>query len=191
MKRRQNLNVLLHALSSGFISKETMVSKIPLPFPKVRRQGGIALLVLVVVAAFLFVPPAQAAEPTGAQMLQVERQLGCPICTNLPLDVCDNSICRQMRGVIHDKLAAGDSPDQVVHYFVSRFGEGILLNPPAQGFNLAAWYVPLLALIVGGAIVWGFLRQSIHQHRPVEQAKPDPSLDAYRQRVRQDLGASK
>src|SRR5690242_14909158 len=51
------------------------------------------------------------------KQLQIERQLGCPICTNLPLNICDNQICANMKGVIRQKLDAGESPSQIVDYF--------------------------------------------------------------------------
>lgn len=121
--------------------------------------------------------------------MEVERQLGCPVCTSLPLNVCDNQICMQMKGVIHDQLAAGKTPDEVVAYFVARYGEGILLTPPRQGFNLAVWYLPFLALFVGAGIVWAFLRRSLERERVAERrlAHVDPRLARYREQVRTEV----
>lgn len=157
----------------------------PLP---VLLAAGLALLALVALT-LAFARPAYADDPLAAKQLEVERQLGCPICTNLPLNVCDNQICQQMKGVIHDRLAAGDSSDQVVAYFVSRYGEGILLTPPRQGFNLAVWYLPILALIVGAAIVWAFVRRSLRRQRLAARrlATVDPRLEPYRQQVRDEV----
>ena len=94
-----------------------------------------------------------------------------------------------MRGIIHQKLSEGQTPDQVVAYFVSRYGDAVLLEPPRRGFSLAAWYLPLAALALGAVIFAGFLRQSLRRGKMVEQRLrfEDPSLEPYRQRVRQDL----
>ncbi len=143
---------------------------------------------LVAIGVALSTGLAFADSPETEAELQVERQLGCPICTNLPLNVCDNQICEQMKGVIHDKLSQGETPDQVVSYFVSRYGEGVLLTPPQSGFSLAVWYLPVLGIIVGILVVWGFVRQSVRRQRQSAQRLlgRDDSLVLYRARVRQE-----
>lgn len=147
------------------------------------------LALLVVVAGFALPRPAYADDPLATKELQVERQLGCPICTDLPLNVCDNQLCQEMRGVIHQKLSQGETPDQVVAYFVSKYGDAVLLEPPRHGFSLAAWYLPFLAIVLGAAVFFTFLRRSLRRQRVVERRLQfeDPTLDEYRQRVRNDL----
>lgn len=131
-------------------------------------------------------------DPASEAELQVERQLGCPICTDLPLNVCDNQICLQMKGVIREKLAAGESPDQIVAFFVSRYGDGVLLTPPQQGFSLAVWYFPVVAVLFGGILVWAFVRASLRRQAQIDRRRHDvePDLDAYRQEVRRDVTRS-
>ena len=51
-----------------------------------------------------------------------------------------------MRGVIRERLAAGDTPEQVVAYFVDKYGQWILLAPPREGFNILVWAFVLLAV---------------------------------------------
>jgi cytochrome c-type biogenesis protein CcmH len=57
-----------------------------------------------------------------------------------------------MRSLVRQQLAAGKSPAQVEAYFVSKYGEWILLAPSAHGFNLLAYAAPLV-LVVGGALL--------------------------------------
>jgi cytochrome c-type biogenesis protein CcmH len=156
------------------------------------RKGGLLAVALIIALLAIFAPyrVAYADEPLTAKEMEVERQLGCPICTNLPLNVCDNQICAQMKGIIQQKLAAGETPDQVVAFFVSRYGEGILLTPPQSGFNLAVWYLPVAAIVLGAAIVASFLRRSLQRQRLAERrlATVETGLDAYRRRVRQEVG---
>lgn len=128
-------------------------------------------------------------DPASDREIQIERQLGCPICTNLPLNVCDNQICQQMKGVIRQKLADGETSDQIIAYFVSRYGEGVLLLPPDHGFNLAVWYLPVAAVLLGALIVLGFVRASIQRQHLIQRrlGAEDPRLERYRQAVRRDV----
>lgn len=158
--------------------------------PAGRPYAGVNLILLVLLALLFTTSVVFADDPASAQELQVERQLGCPICTNLPLNVCDNQLCVQMKGVIRQRLAAGDTPDQVVAYFVSRYGEGVLLTPPQQGFNLAVWYLPAVAVLLGIAVVWYFVRRSVRRQRAIDTrlGLGDPELDTYRRQVRREVG---
>ncbi len=66
-----------------------------------------------------------------------------------------------MRALIREKLAAGESPDQIIAYFVSRYGEWILLEPPRRGLGWIVWIAPLGVLVLGGALAVRFLRRTV------------------------------
>jgi cytochrome c-type biogenesis protein CcmH len=155
---------------------------------KLESLAALLILVAIAVAAFP-TGRAYADGPASDAELQVERQLGCPICTNLPLNICDNPICESMKGVIRQQLAEGQSQDQIVAYFVSRYGDGVLLTPPQRGFNLAVWYLPFAAILVGTLIVWGFVRRSVRRQQVIDQRlQPgDATLGRYRERVRRQV----
>lgn len=109
----------------------------------------IAFLPIALLAAFAIAiggTPAAAQVPEE-QALAIERQLLCPQCTNLRLDVCETAVCQDMRKVIRERLAAGDPPDQIIFYFTQRYGDRVLADLPRSGFNLVlfGW--------VGGAIL--------------------------------------
>ena len=64
-----------------------------------------------------------------------------------------------MRSVVRDQLASGKTPDEVKDYFVSKYGEWILLAPAPRGFNIVAYALPVLVVIVGcGLIVFAVRR---------------------------------
>jgi cytochrome c-type biogenesis protein CcmH len=56
-------------------------------------------------------------------------------------------------------LRAGKTPDEVRAYFVDKYGEWILLTPKATGFNLVVYLVPLVFILIGGAVVWRSVRR--------------------------------
>jgi cytochrome c-type biogenesis protein CcmH len=62
-------------------------------------------------------------------------------------------LARQMRAVVREQLAAGRSPDDVRAYFVDKYGEWILLQPKASGFNLLVYVLPWLAVLAGMTVI--------------------------------------
>ena len=90
-----------------------------------------------------------------------------------------------MRSVIRERLATGERPDQVVQYFVDKYGEWILLAPRRQGFNLLVWAMPGIALAVGLAVV-GILVTRWTRRRPSAAAAPPPTA-AMRERIRREM----
>ncbi|HEX5727448.1 MAG TPA: cytochrome c-type biogenesis protein CcmH, partial [Longimicrobiaceae bacterium] len=118
------------------------------------------LLAAAVLAAALAAAPAagQAAQPAAspeieAQVHRLAAELRCPVCQGLSLEDSPTELSQQMKDVIRRQLEAGKSPEEVKAYFVARYGEWILLQPKARGFNLLVYLLPLLALLAGGAVV--------------------------------------
>lgn len=88
-----------------------------------------------------------------ARTSAVASQLRCPVCQGLSIQDSPSDLSRSMRAVVRDQLAQGKSPDEVKAYFVSKYGEWILLQPKASGFNLLAYAVPLLVVVGGGVVI--------------------------------------
>lgn len=70
-----------------------------------------------------------------------------------------------MRALIRAKLQAGESSDQITAYFVAKYGEWILLEPPRRGILWLVWLAPVIALGAGAALAYAFLRRAM---RPVQ-----------------------
>jgi cytochrome c-type biogenesis protein CcmH len=96
-------------------------------------------------------PAAAAADSTlDARTRQLTAQLRCPVCQGLSLQDSPSELSQQMRDVVRQQLAAGRTPDEVKAYFVGRYGEWILMEPQAHGFNWIVYVLPLL-LLAGAA----------------------------------------
>jgi len=80
----------------------------------------------------------------------VASELRCPVCQGLSIQDSPSELSQQMRTVVKERLAAGETEQQVKDYFISKYGEWILLEPQARGFNLLVYALPAL-LVVGGA----------------------------------------
>lgn len=95
--------------------------------------------------------PLRAQTETDIRALEIERQLLCPQCTNLRLDVCETQICIDMRAVIRERIEQGQSDHEIIEYFTGRFGDRVLADVPREGFNiwLFAWVGGSIALVAG------------------------------------------
>ena len=88
-----------------------------------------------------------------ARTSAVAAQLRCPVCQGLSIQDSPSELAQSMRALVRDQLAQGKSPQQVKAYFVSKYGEWILLSPAPHGFNLLAYAVPILIVVGGGALI--------------------------------------
>lgn len=108
-------------------------------------------------------PPRSIVAPDSARLdslvAEVASRLRCTVCRNQSVLESTASLSRQMQSVIREKLAAGESPEEVEAYFVDKYGEWILLQPKASGMGLLVYVLPPLALLGGGVLVFGALRR--------------------------------
>jgi cytochrome c-type biogenesis protein CcmH len=89
----------------------------------------------------------QAEDPElEAQVRELAAKLRCPTCRALSVQDSPSGMAQEMRSLIREQLRAGKSPDEVTAYFVERYGEWILLEPKAEGFNWAVWLLPVFLL---------------------------------------------
>jgi cytochrome c-type biogenesis protein CcmH len=92
-------------------------------------------------------------------VLAIASQLRCVVCQNLSVADSPSEMAHQMRDLIRERLAAGDRPDAVKAYFVQRYGEWVLLAPPARGLNLVLWLAPFGAVAGGFVLVLTLVRR--------------------------------
>ena len=105
-----------------------------------------ALLLAVLGAALFWLPAsvfAAPATPTDDEVNAVASQLYCPVCENVPLDVCGTQACSQWRAIIRQKLQAGWSAGQIYAFFAEQYGTRVLASPPFTGASVLLWLVPL------------------------------------------------
>ena len=119
------------------------------------------LLLLFITFTLATVPPAQAQDGVPVsddEVNAVAKDLYCPVCPNTPLDVCETQACKDWRDEIRTQLEAGWSEEEVVDYFVERYGERVLAEPRRGGFTSLVWILPVVAVLLGLALVVQALR---------------------------------
>src|SRR5438132_5854554 len=88
----------------------------------------------------------------------VASQLKCLVCQGESVADSPATLSQQMRALIRQQLQSGKSEQEVIQYFVSRYGDRILWSPPWQGFTLLAWFVPIGLLLAGVRLLFFILR---------------------------------
>jgi cytochrome c-type biogenesis protein CcmH len=83
---------------------------------------------------------------------EIAKKLNCPTCAGINLADCRTLTCEQWRDQINDLVKQGYSDKEVLDYFVTRFGEQVLQEPPKSGSTLFLWVLPVTILLIGG--IW-------------------------------------
>lgn len=113
------------------------------------RASVVALLAVVLAAAV----PQQVDSVLEARTKKVAAGLRCVVCQGLSIQDSPSELAQQMRALVKEQLAAGKSEREVRDYFISKYGEWILLEPQPKGFNLVVYAIPALLVLGGAAFV--------------------------------------
>ena len=84
----------------------------------------------------------------------LSRELRCMVCQNQSIDNSEAPLARDLRLLVRERIAAGDSDAQVIDFLVARYGELVLLKPRLEPHTLLLWLLPPLALAGGGIALW-------------------------------------
>lgn len=130
-----------------------------------RLATGAWLRAAFVLAACLLAVPAVAdrvtEDPLDRQVLDIAAGLRCAVCQNQPVSESNSDLARDMRAIIREKLQAGQSREQIVEYFVVRYGNYVLMKPPAAGTGTPLWILPLAILAVLAVSGFIFIRRRL------------------------------
>jgi cytochrome c-type biogenesis protein CcmH len=94
-----------------------------------------------------------------ARARDLSRELRCMVCQNQSIDDSEAPLARDLRLLVRERIAAGDSNSQVIDFLVARYGEFVLLKPRFERHTLLLWLLPPLALAGGGLALWMFGRR--------------------------------
>lgn len=123
-------------------------------------------LIAAVMAALLLAAPAHAQEPdptpqpvTTDEVNEIASSLYCPVCENVPLDVCGTQACADWRAEIRMMLEQGASEEEIRAHFTERYGRRVLATPDAGSFDAWLWVLPLVGAAAGGVVLVVGLRR--------------------------------
>jgi cytochrome c-type biogenesis protein CcmH len=158
------------------------------------RLAFASSLIFLVAAIFVFLSPKlgnvsretfAAETPTNSQVSEgLTCQCGCQLTVaNCNMPTCGFSV--PTRREIDKMIARGMTRAQIIGFYRTKYGEKVLSAPTAEGFNLLAWTMPFIALVVGGgAIAWAFGRW--HSRMPSD-SKPEAQPSSFDAELRRKL----
>jgi cytochrome c-type biogenesis protein CcmH len=147
----------------------------------------VLIILLALCALGATMAPAVGAAPVNEDTVrEIGTQLRCVVCQSLSVADSPSETASQMRGVIRERLAAGQTPEQIKAYFVDKYGLWILLEPPRKGFSLLVWVVPYAGLL-GGLVLVGFVVRRWSRRPRGATIEAPPVDEATRQRIRREL----
>ena len=137
--------------------------------------GAFALLVVMIgsSAAYAVQPDEIMSDPVNeSRARDLSRELRCMVCQNQSIDDSEAPLARDLRLLVRERIAAGDSDAQVIDFLVERYGEFVLLKPRLNPHTLLLWLLPPLALAGGGLALW------LHGRRRAKSAMAQDQLTA-------------
>ena len=139
------------ALSSVSINvPNARAEDVPLPFPNAAEQARYVALI---------------------------RTLRCLVCQNQTLADSEAGLAQDLRKIVHDRIVAGQSDEQIKKFLIARYGDFVLYRPPVQANTWLLWFGPFLLLFAAAFVWWRVARR---------RTAPAP-LDAEQQRHVQRL----
>jgi cytochrome c-type biogenesis protein CcmH len=115
-------------------------------------------MLLVALALFAALAPAASAAEPRASLIEIEKQVMCPVCGTL-LQLAESPQAQREKAFIRRLIAAGKTEGQIKDALVAEYGNEVLALPQGSGFSLSAYVVPIVAFVVAAiALAIGVMR---------------------------------
>ena len=117
------------------------------------------LLILFLLIKTFFIISANEGNNDSVRYNNLADKLRCPTCQGLSIKDSEAGFSNIIKGKVFELIKKGYSDEEIIEYFVKRYGEWILRSPKKEGFNLLIWILPSLGVFTG--LIWVFLRFKI------------------------------
>jgi cytochrome c-type biogenesis protein CcmH len=114
-----------------------------------------------------------------ARARHISQELRCLVCQNESIDDSEADLARDLRRIVRERLAAGDSDRQAIDFLRARYGDFVLLKPPFEPATWALWLGPA-AILAGAGLVLVALRRRRRAEPPPLSAAERRDLEALR-----------
>lgn len=129
-----------------------------------RRAAALALLLAAVpLEAQTALPPLAYTQLRDAEQERQARALmetlRCLVCQGQSIADSDADMAGEMRALVRQRVASGESPRAVRDWLIARYGDYVSYDPPVSRATLPLWLAPLLLLVVGVVVARGSFRR--------------------------------
>lgn len=94
-----------------------------------------------------------------AQARALMKEIRCLVCQNQSIEDSNADLAKDLRAIVRERIALGDSPENVRAYLVDRYGDWVLLKPPVKVSTYFLWASPFLVVFVIFFLISGRKRQ--------------------------------
>ena len=144
----------------------------------------IGLFVLIITCCMPAMNFATENEELEARFKELSKKLRCPTCQGLSVKDSEAGFSTSIKGKIRELMKQGKSDEEIMAYFVERYGEWILRAPPVSGFNMVLWVLPGAAIMAG--LIWVLYRSKKWVEKPTMGITPLTPEEE--QKIMDDLG---
>lgn len=137
---------------------------------RIKRKVVFIKGLAIIVAASVFMVACNSVNEIPANEVRsgkLNKVIMCPICPGESIDQATNDLSIQMRGIVRDQIEDGWSDEQILQFWIDRYGPSVILEPPRQGFGLVAWLLPPLGIAIAALAL--FFTLKLMRRRPVSQ----------------------
>ena len=132
---------------------------------KVQFFTGVSILIIIFgIPTMTF---SSGKEQFEERFKKLSNELRCPTCQGLSVKDSEAGFSKSIKGKISELMKQGKSDEEIMEYFVKRYGEWILRSPPASGFNMVLWILPGAAIITG--LIWVLYSSKKWVEKPTKQ----------------------
>jgi len=140
----------------------------------------IVRLLAVMAAALALAGPAAACAHPRTSLAALEGQVMCPVC-HTTLDQSNSQAAQQIKTFIAQRIAKCWTAQQIETALVANYGQAILAEPSHKGFDLLAWWLPIVGVLVGAIVlafgVWRWSRRQGDEPPPAEESGLDDETE--------------
>ena len=129
----------------------------------------------------------QGQEAKGPLQKELEYMIMAPCCYGAPVGDHDSDAAKQVKAQIAQLLTEGKTSDEVLDMYVAVYGERILAQPRAQGFNVLAYVMPILILVIGGLLVIYVINQMTAPRPQAAQPSRQSYSDEFFQKIEREM----
>ena len=123
--------------------------------------------ILALLALLLLAPAAFAVEPSErlsdpaleARARALSEELRCLVCQNETIDESGAPLAHDLRVLLRERIAAGDTDAQALKFMTDRYGNFVLLKPPVEPATYLLWFGPIIVLLLAGSGALIYLRK--------------------------------